>query len=251
MFIKRTIRFYEPYLPPRCRKVRCREVREIFSVEIKEVGSTEAPVAIIEHGRIFHPRIEYHWHQKRLFTRVRLSYFLSLNGKRDRQAKPTDISVPFDDYAGEATREQVQTRLDLWAQKFVIIDGKLSVETGEPRYCIYTMGLGCNHSSTVLNVDNHYNSNISKDRYFRCDQLKEALAAHERIALARGDTDSVPSKYHSSFEISISAAVQCQPQHEHGDGDPFLNKAERIISGVKEPFIAGLGLLLASIEPGS
>ena len=106
MFIKRTVRFFEPYLPPRCRKVRCREVREIFSVEIKEVGSTEAPVAIIEHGRIFHPRIEYHWHQKRLFTRVRLSYFLSLNGKRDRQAKPTDISVPFDDYAGEATQSK-------------------------------------------------------------------------------------------------------------------------------------------------
>ena len=242
MKVSKQVRFNEAYIPPRCRKERYREVTQTVTAEIKEVTLQEAPIAIIQHtsdrwfpqGVGWGRRIDYHWYGKRLFARVRLSRFLSLNGKRNRLAKVSDISWG-DQWIGVSTPEQAQQRFQAKADSFLLIDGKLFVEIGEPRYCVYTFGLGCNHSGTSLSVDHHYNSNIAWDRYVRCDQMEKALKLHKKIALGRGDTESVPSKGHPTFEILIPRAVRLNPKKEHGEGDDFINRAERIISGARNP----------------
>ncbi len=251
MIVTREVRYSEEYLPPRCRNMRSREVTANFSGEIKEVNRDDAPVAITQYG--YQPRdcgsrnrTEYHWYDKRLFSRVRLSGFVCLSGwggksKRNRWARPSDID--FDRWRGVVSPEQVQQKLDEYFRRYLLIDGKLYREIGEPRYCIYTLGLGHNHGSTFLSVDNHYNSNIAWSRYFRCDEMEKALATHKKIALARGGTNSVPSKGHAKFEIMIPKAVRLHPKKDHGEGDDFINKAEAVIQRTKDPTVAAFGLM--------
>ena len=124
----------------------------------------------------------------------------------------------------------------------MLIDGEVWRVAGEPRYVLMTFGLGCNHGGTALMVDNHYNSNIHRERYFRIDQREAAIAATKRVALERGDDQSVPVEPHADFDILISEAVRLCPRKEHGTGDPFINKVEALTT-VKNRTIAGLGAL--------
>ena len=61
-------------------------------------------------------------------------------------------------------------------RRYLLVDGELYHCTSEPRYCIYTFGLGHNHGGTALSVDYRYNPNISKNRYFSALQGVEAVA---------------------------------------------------------------------------
>ena len=256
MKVSKQVRFNEAYIPPRCRKARYREVIHTVTGEIKEVTRDEAPIAIIQHarggslGRIGRPgRIEYHWYDHRLFARVRLSHFISLNGKRDRVATVKDAHWG-DEWIGVSTPEAAQEQFEKQASSYLLINGKLFVEVGEPMYCISALGLGCNHSCTYLSVDHWYNSNIPWEMYVRCDQMEKALALHKKIALGRGDTDSVPSRYHDTFEIVIPKAVRRNPKKDYGGhGDEFTNRCQSIISGVKNPAMAGLGVMIAALRP--
>lgn len=257
MRISHTVEIHKSIIPPRCRKPRYVPTKVEVSYDIPEVGLDLAPVAIIQRGstkyggvdRIgFNGKTVYHVYQGKLYTRVRYSHFVCLNSKKDRQATIKDIYV--DSRWGSTHSEQeAQDRYAQCMSEYLIIEGKLCIEIGEPRYVVSTFGLGCNHGGTSLMVDNSYNSNISKDRYFRCDDFASAKAFHKKLALLRGDTKSLPVYGAERFEVLLPEVLRIDPQTQHGDGDPFLNKLESFVEGFKDPTMAGLaGLMLVGRE---
>lgn len=266
MIFKQELEYHEPYIPHRCRKPRERTLHEVFQGMLLEVTSAQAPVAIIQHEKcsLDHhehvglrkgntSRIEYHWFDKRLFARVRLSRFLcgSLL-KRDRQATVKDIHYSGPSDYTERTRGGVEAGLKKWLAGFLIVDGKLCIQMGEPRYVVNTFGLGNNHGGTGLFAENHYNSNIPWTNYFRCDKMQDAMEFHDFVALGRGDNESVPSKLHPTFEILIPEAVQLDPSAWGGEGDPFINRCEKMITATADTgsrMMAGLLVMREALTP--
>lgn len=110
-----------------------------------------------------------------------------------------------------------------------------------------TFGLGHNHGhpGTSLSSTNSYNPNISKHRYFRIDQHDLALATAISIAERRGDDQAILfiKESHETFDILIPEAVRLNPQKEHGEGDPFINKLEGMIDGSPNVMVARLMVL--------
>lgn len=165
-------------------------------------------------------------------------------------------SIKFSELGNMDNRKnEIQKQIN---KEFIVVENRLYVETsgfgtGEPRYAIYTFGLGHNHGGTSLSIDFSYNGNISKNRYFRADEYEQAIAKVIDIALNRGDTESVKmikkdheSKRSNYIEIIDSSAVQLHPSEEAGDGDPFMNEIESLINGSPDTLTAGLGVIAAT-----
>lgn len=102
---------------------------------------------------------------------------------------------------------------------FVVHDGLLWCETGEPRYVIHTLGNRDHEASfTTIGTDTYFNPMVSSERYFRADQLEAALVEHERVARARGDLTSLPgAKWIAKrrIEVLLPEAVRLQPHQNH------------------------------------
>ena len=247
MKITRPIEFNEAYIPRFCRNPRYRRVQAEVTAEIKEVTSAEAPLAIVQRGDCKWSRtgsrnhIDYRWCDDRLWVRPRHSHFVAISAAEDRMARPNDIYI--DRWIGCTTPQEAQEGFQRRMNQYLLIDGKLYIEEGEPRYYVSTGGLGCNHGGTWLSTDNSYNPNIPWSRYFRCDNLKEALALHKKIAKARGDTKSIPSRHHARFKVLMPEVLSVDPQTQHGEGDDFLNKAETIIEGCKDTTLSAFALM--------
>ena len=63
----------------------------------------------------------------------------------------------------------------------------------------------------------HYNSNISRHRYFRIDQYEDAIAETTRVASERGDTKALPAEATqrpTRFEIFIPESVKINPRRD-------------------------------------
>lgn len=147
---------------------------------------------------------------------------------RDHQRLPEMVEADYRDVErnGPAAVEQQVREIE---RRVLVIDGMVYVPTGEPRYVVMTFGLGNNHGlgrGTELSVTSYYNSNIGAKRYFRADQFEAAVESTRKVALARGDTKAVPVEPFETIEVLIAEAVRCQPNVEHGQGDPFLNSIE-------------------------
>lgn len=129
------------------------------------------------------------------------------------------------------------------ASQYLLIDDTLFTTCSEPCFAIATFGLGHNHGGTALFAEMEYNSNINRSRYFRADQRAEAIAAAEKIALARGDTQSVPILPIGDIEVFLPACVHRHPELDGPDGDPFLNRIYDITQSMPDPVTAGFGVL--------
>lgn len=136
-----------------------------------------------------------------------------------------------------------QARKDMHC--YLLVDGELYHCTSEPRYCIYTFGLGHNHGGTALSVDYRYNPNISKNRYFSALQGAEAVAEANRVAQARGDTNNVGT-FKASIKVFMPELVKVKPQKQHGNGSPLLNTFDEITSSATDSFTAGLLCMAAA-----
>lgn len=173
--------------------------------------------------------------------------------------KPFDPNVSEDlSYVeGNPKKDRKNEIQDEINKRFIVIENRLYMETsyfgtGEPRYVINTLGLGHNYGGTYLSVDFEYNENLGKDRYFRADQFEEATKVAIKIALDRGDTEyserikqNAVSKA-TYIEVINSSAVQLHPSKEAGNGDPFMNQIDSIISGSPDKLTAGLGVIAAA-----
>lgn len=224
MLIQAAYTFDESYIPPRCRKPRIREVNETLSVEIKCIKADDAPIAMTHRGCFFPTRCVYRWFEGRLYRRE--TYY---TGQNNRWATLTDLKHKFSratfvGWPQPSDRSSCHARCIQKANDYLIISGQVWHTCGEPRYVIATFGLGNNHASTALMIDNHFNENIQWQRYFRADDRKAAVTEALRVATARGDTRSLPDiKASWPIKVLIPEAVQCNPKTWGGEGDAFLN----------------------------
>lgn len=258
--------YTEQIIPKRCRKPRPAVFKSAISISVHEISSKDAPIAILEHTKKFSTEtnkyepisIEYRWWNKKLWVLDKLNRYV---GDIDRiQTAEEFIQDPYPMtngtryYSDDRPRQKQRQSIINWAKTILFIDGVRWTQTDEPRYVIMTFGLGNNHAGigTSLSTANSYNSNISNARYFRIDQYQQAMESAINIALRRGDDKSISYiKDSTTFDILIPEAIRLNPQKEHGQGDPFINKIEGLIeiSPCKE--IAGLLLMtetLAQIE---
>ena len=232
-----TVKYNEPYLPtPRCRKYRNRTASKDTALTIREVTGEEAPVAFIVHKYDGDQEIRF-FNEKCYKASKWSDYHCGASGLLPPE-KLVDYLRGRYDYWNCDYKENRKAFAEE-AKRFLVIDGVLWEQTGEPRYCIYTFGLGHNHGGTSLSVDFYYNGNISKDRYFSALESASAVAAANRIAMNRGDTESV-GKFRKMIDVLIHEAVKVQPSKQHGNGDPFMNSLENMIEKTDSSFEAGL-----------
>lgn len=247
-------------IPPRCRKPRRVTQQAKITLTLHDVSADDAPVAIIEREKDWemeNPReIEtiYRWWHGKLWTRYRFQryshapYEVQTAQQFHEDPYPYHLELPsYDshDYRSLAERRQ---EFRQWAAGVLFIDGERWQQTDEPRYVIMTFGLGHNHGigwGTSLSTDHYYNSNISRDRYFRVDRYQEAVAETQRIALARGDTKALPveqEQHPTRFDILIPEAIRLKPLREHGRGCDFINSVEAMIENSPNSAVAGMAL---------
>ena len=243
MKIPVVVEYREAYLPtPRCRKYRYRKSKKEAKINVREIPSERAPVAMIVQD----------WNDD--YTKEVGTEYRFYGGKFFVPAKWRDYHcgksgpLPVDEL-----RWYLRCRYDYWncdyeenrkaiqedARRFLIIDGSVWREIGEPRYCINTFGLGHNHGGTSLSVDNYYNSNIGKSRYFSALDGDLAVQKANEIAAGRGDTNDV-GHFKQRIKVLMPETVKVKPQKQHGDGDPFTNSLESIIKGAGSAMEAGL-----------
>lgn len=115
-------------------------------------------------------------------------------------------------------------------------------------YVINTFGLGHNHGGTGFFIEYFYNDNIPAQNYFNALQREEAITYGKKVALGRGDDKSVDGMGdHDIIEVKMPEMVKRCPQKDHGDGDPFLNELEGIISHSDSIGEAGLLTVLTTM----
>lgn len=244
--------YVESYIPPRCRKSRERIVHGDCEVEVPSITANEAPIAFRHRACWFPQTVTYRYWNNRLYRRVPYHECLA-NAKgwypmKEFKASFKRSYIPC--YEQKMSKEECLEALRDWADSYLIINGDQVWRTcGEPRYVIATFGLGGNHASTALMIDNEYNPNIAAKYYFNALDRDAAVREAVRVALARGDTDSVSSiKRAWKITVLIPEAAQCNPAMEAGPGDPFLNKLEVITEVAKDPVTSACLIMGAVAE---
>ncbi len=248
-----TITYDEEYIPPRCRKPRYRKAEKTYRARVRCITKADAPVAFI--------LSDYH-HRREGTTKIRLykgKLYMLETWQRYAPGKPEcPLDREFIGFGPETAKtlrlhnyntchgyEEQAAQLREEAARRLVIDGLVWIRCGEPVYEVMTFGLGHNHGGTGLFVQTSYNPNVSRDRYFNALQGDEAVAAMNVTARRRGDTESV-GRYGKMIEVLIPECVRCNPQKEHGDGDPFHNTLNAITEGASSPMEAGLLAILAA-----
>ena len=227
--------YKEFYIPPRCRKTRCREATASANVSIPIVAPSAAPIAF-RHSQDYcerqHVR-EYRLYKDKLYIRSRLESYVCREYGWLTFERFQRLHLFHPDYVRDenfhivTSVEDGARAMQRKFDRFLILDnGEMEVwETiGEPRYEVATFGLGHNHASTNYFIENSYNPNVSKDMYFNALQHDEAVQYALKVAAGRGDTNSFSSIQHGPvIEVLMPEAVHCDPKVEAGEGEPFLN----------------------------
>ena len=242
MEIQVEYQYQEEYLPSkRHRKLRLRDASGVMTVEVPEIAKASAPIAFLVHEILKDKPTDFRLWNGQLWKPVLWSERLArAEGLYSVGALVTDIQhrMPYTSAIGKEPVEQEKRQ---YAERHVIIDGVVYEQAKEPRYVVITFGLGHNHGGTSMFVEQWYNPNISKDRYFNALEREQAVELAKNIATSRGDTDDLPRIGTTcNIEVLIPDAVHCNPQKEHGDGDPFLNKLYAVTEGSSSTIEAAL-----------
>ncbi len=247
MEIQIEYQYQEAYLPSkRHRKPRLRDASGVMTVEVPEIAKASAPIAFLVHeiskdkptdfrlwnGQLWKPVL---WRERR--ARAEGLYPVAALIK-DIQCRMPYFSALVKNPIGKDPVEQAKRQ---YAERHVIIDGIVYEQTKEPQYVVMTFGLGHNHGGTSMFVEQEYNPNICKDRYFNALEREQAVELAKNIAISRGDTNDLSRiETTCNIEVLIPEAVHCNPQKEHGDGDPFLNKLYAVTKGSSSTIEAAL-----------
>lgn len=219
----------EQFIPPRCRKPRTREITGTCTVTIPSISLDMAPVAMW-HKSCWQPNIVvYRWYKGQLYTRSLFrKYFSGADGYWPLNRLKASFRGPVPQYLKGHNEADCCERCQNKANRYLILAGDQVWErVGEPRYVVMTFGLGHNHASTALMIDNLYNENIRGDFYFNALDRKKAIQKCLEVARARGDTASFDSIRNSDeIRVLMPEAVLCKPEVEAGPGNDFLNQLE-------------------------
>lgn len=220
MKIETTIKFYEAYIPPKCRKTRYNEVFKSVWVNIKETTFDSLKLAFIDHYNEW--RVYYYngkLYKQKPFNRT-LAYDenkvdnalddLILWRKRGSKyyAKPKNTNGDIFNYAEYETPKDIVKRLKCEMSQYLIVDGVLyETIVGKPYYTIYTFGLGGNHGGTALFVS--YSTapkrmiKESKGMAFAINDTEKAITTAIQIASDRGDTNYIEFIKKPKIDIKI------------------------------------------------
>lgn len=245
-------RYYCAYIPSaRSQKFEFDEVTGPIKVTIPSLTSEEAPVAfrLSDYSHKENKQTEIRWYDghcyHRCIRRITGGKELKIEWLTAEDAK-SELR-PGLPYGHSRSRELCQKKYREAAKGYILVDGYLWRQCGEPRYEIVTFGLGHNHGGTGLFVEEYYNSNISRERYFSALDGDKAVSEANRIAERRGDTNDV-GKFHKMIEVLIPEAVTILPMQEHGEGDPFMNKLEAVTEAAPDATTAGLLAMMVGMQ---
>lgn len=238
MKIKTWIKYEEAYLPtPRCRKLRYRVCEEYVDIELAEV-----PFAVLRKAfedKSYSGKGLIYSYNNRLWTAATIRDICGGGSNTERYTTPLGAMKWWNEHGSKffccgcfehPNRNDMLAKVNAYMGNYLLVDGELYVCTGEPRYCIYTFGLGHNHGGTSLSVDYCYNPNITHKRYFSALDGEKAVIEANRIAAARGDTKDI-GKFAAKIVVYLPECVTCDPVKDHGDGNELHNSFETIITG--------------------
>lgn len=232
-------------IPPRCRKPRVIDRNGSLTLNIPIIGTDEAPV-VMKYKEL-HEVVEFRSFRKKLFVKMTAHDFnCQWTGKSTAEMLIQRFSHQRI-FGLIADEEAAKKELRKKARDYFILDGEVWERKGEPRYCIYTFGLGHNHAETSVSISTYFNSNIPKERYFSALEYDAAVEKAVKIAEARGDTNSIDRiKRSEKIEVLDPRAVKVKPRLHKG-GNRVLDHAEAMIKGSSSAAEAAL-LLMATMR---
>ena len=243
MNVKVKYEYIEKYLPtPRCRKYRERETEKECTVSVREVPFEDLAPAFDVELHMWDPTM--HIEENRIYAHGDCLWTLSRYSRYHAKKAWYDLTPCTAEFLSRQlipSRYEIGTfQSDTAKIEFLISDGQLYEKANEPMYAIFTFGFGNNHASTALMIENSYNHNIPSSRYYAANQREEAIARAKEIALARGDTESIHDIEEAlAIHVHDNKYVKANPQEWHFEGDPFLNKLEKITEAANDPLVAG------------
>lgn len=227
MKISITFHHYVSKIPPRCRKARWVPEEETTTVNIKEVQHSDLKLAFVV--RDFYSEDVIFSYKNKLFKKV--------YKEAENETSPMlieDLMKYFERFSridyNTQTSDEIKKELRETARSYLIVGGCVFEQIGEPRYCIYTFGLGHNHGSTHFTVTHSFNPNIHQSRYFNALEYEDAVKTAKEIALKRGDTESIDriDKY-AFIDVVDKNYVKCNPQKKHKCKNNIIQTFEEVI----------------------
>lgn len=219
MKIETTIKFYEGYIPPKCRKMRYNEVFKSVWVNIQETTFDSLKLVYIDLWNNWEVYLYNGKFYKRTFFNFNLAYNNTITNALDDlimwrkkgspyYAKRKDFVNDFSDYANYETKKNIVKRLKQEMSQYLIVDGVLyEMVVGKPYYTIMTFGLGNNHGGTALFIS--YSTapkrmiKESKGWAFGINDKEKAIASAIKIAMRRGDTNFVDCIKRKKIDVKI------------------------------------------------
>jgi len=201
-----TIKYYESYIPYRCRKPRYNEVTESVFANLREVTMADVKLAF---GIDWADKFNIYLYKGKLYKEYKLHsgiidsygditaldwlvnyiHIYSSYYAREKDWKNRDIT----DYSRYETKDDIIKRIKTDLSKLLVIDGVLYECCGFPFYKIYTFGFGGNHGGTGLCVSYMYNPKLIrvKDWEYSPYKVEDAITKANEVAANRLDTNDV------------------------------------------------------------
>lgn len=256
MKVKTRIKYYEGYIPPRCRKTRYRECEEYVFLNLKETSFDNLSLAFevsdcYDYGDYESGKAErkIYAYRGKLWETCNVSDFVCgdllekyktpLDWIMVRNETSSMFCPHFYEDGDHPGRDHILSRAKNDLKQYLLADGVLYHQTKEPMYVINTFGLGHNHGGTGMFVEDTYNSNISRDNYFSALDGENAVSYANVVAARRGDTNNV-GKFRAGITVYLPELVKAKPHKQHGTGDSFINQLEKIVESSDSAFEAGL-----------
>ncbi len=190
--------FQKMVIPPRCRKPRPEQHFEDVTVDIIELTGSEdvlektCPIAFIVYNNIS-PDTPGEANLK-IYRGFNGQLWLPRENRGDRNIEALLIDYLKRVLPERSTRDENYNLLLKQASEFILVNGVIYVPASEPIYKVVTMGLGRNHGGTSIMISSvFYDSEKKESNIFRADELTEAKEYAKRVAMGRGDTNSIES----------------------------------------------------------
>lgn len=200
-----TIKYYESYIPPRCRKPRYNEVTESVFGVLREVAMTDVKLAF---GIDWADKFNIYFYKGKLYKKYKLhsgiinsygditaldwyvNYSKVYSSYFSRVKDWNDYSC--NDYSKYETKEDIIKRIKKDLSKLLVIDGVLYESCGYPFYDICTFGFGGNHGGTGMCVSyTDFPKKLDEGWTFSPYKVEDAIAKANDVATNRGDTNDV------------------------------------------------------------
>ena len=208
-----TIKYYESYIPYRCRKPRYNEITESVFANLREVTMADVKLAF---GIDWADKFNIYLYKGKLYKEYKLHSGI-INSYGDISALDWYVNniknyssyfsqvknwndYSYNDYSKYETKEDILKRIKKSLSKLLVIDGVLYESCGYPFYDICTFGLCGNHGGTGMCVSyTDFPKKLDKNWTFSPYKVEDAIARANELASNRYDTNDVGTFKQSIF----------------------------------------------------